>query len=444
MSLWPSPWPAEDGGPERSQAPSGLPGLAIAAGERLATCAVRDAFASTMVVLRDPGEVYLLRHTMGARPHFDPTTCWVERMDPVTLEPLERSRELAAGPFWPGGMLAHADGSLHVVFGRHCHRLSPGLEVLAARELPVDAPYNSLVVLGDGTLAMKDIDRGLARPATLTLLDPATLEPRCEDVRLPESAVARLSAHEDRLYAVGASAVHGWRWDGRALTRELEVPYLERGGQSYGWDPVIEGGHLWFLDNGAHDYTSTMLNAGVSAGPVHLHRISLSDPADREMIEICGRPRGAVTNPPLYDPDRRIAVGYDSANAVLAAFRMGDRLERLWERPLAHAAHMIRYPDTGELIVADWSGPALAGSALARAIGPRAGWAPRSRMIRAAAARAGGDDVLVLDIESGAEIARAHVPGMFQSVLFPAPGWDRDLYWCTFSTVARLQVRPAG
>jgi hypothetical protein len=29
---------------------------------------------------------------------------------------------------------------------------------------------------------------------------------------------------------------------------------------------------------------------------------------------------------------------------------------------------------------------------------------------------------------------------MFQSVLFPAPGWDRDLYWCTFSTLARLAV----
>jgi hypothetical protein len=33
---------------------------------------------------------------------------------------------------------------------------------------------------------------------------------------------------------------------------------------------------------------------------------------------------------------------------------------------------------------------------------------------------------------------------MFQSVLFPAPGWGRDLYWCTFSTVARLEVAPAG
>jgi hypothetical protein len=32
---------------------------------------------------------------------------------------------------------------------------------------------------------------------------------------------------------------------------------------------------------------------------------------------------------------------------------------------------------------------------------------------------------------------------MFQSVLFPAVGWERDLYWCTFSTLARLEVVPA-
>jgi hypothetical protein len=60
--------------------------------------------------------------------------------------------------------------------------------------------------------------------------------------------------------------------------------------------------------------------------------------------------------------------------------------------------------------------------------------------VRAAAARRSGDDVAVLDIESGVELARARVPSMFQSVLFPAPGWGRDLYWCTFSTLARLEV----
>ena len=49
--------------------------------------------SSTMVVLRDPGEVYLLRHTMGLD-----TVSWVEQIDPETLEPVRRSPDLAAGP----------------------------------------------------------------------------------------------------------------------------------------------------------------------------------------------------------------------------------------------------------------------------------------------------------------------------------------------------------
>ncbi len=440
MSLWPSPWPAEDGGPQRSQAPASGSGLRIGPGDGLVTTAVRDAFATTMVVLREPGEVFLLRHTLGRRPQSDPVTAWVERIDPLTLAPLQRSPDLAAGPFWPGGLAAHADGSLHVVAGRCCHRLSPDLELLASRTLPAPRPYNSFVTLGDGTLAMKDLDRSLAHPARISLLDPETLEPRCPEVLLPESAVGRLSADGDSLYVIGATTANRYRWDGAALAHDLQVPYLAGPGQSYGWDPVIAGGQLWLLDNGDHDYVTTMLGAGVAPGPVHLVRISLSDPGDRELVEVCGAPRGAVTDPPLYDPERRIAIGYDSANGILAAFRFTDHLQPLWRRPLAHAAHMIRYPDTGELVVGDWSGPALLSTRAYRAVGKRAGWAASSPAIRAASARRMGDDVVVLDLETGAERARARVPTMFSSVLFPAPGWARDLYWCTFSTVARLAV----
>ena len=104
---------------------------------------------------------------------------------------------------------------------------------------------------------------------------------------------------------------------------------------------------------------------------------------------------------------------------------------------------MILYPDTGEVVVHDWSGPWLTRSRLARALGDRAGWIPHNPRLRAVADRRAADDVVVLDIASGAERARARVPTMFQSVLFPAPGWDRDLYWCTFSTLARLEVAPA-
>jgi hypothetical protein len=439
-SLWPSPWPAEDGGPRRSQAPSGARGLAIGAGERLVTSAVRDAYATTMVVLRDPGEVFVLRHSLGGRPSHDPTVAWVERIDPRTLEPLVRSLDLPAGPFWPGGLAAHANGSLHVVFGRHCHRLSAELDLLASYELPQPRPYNSFVVLGDGTLAMKDIDRSLSEPARLTLLDPETLTPRCAEVELPESAIARLSADEDSLYVIGVTCAYRYRWSDGRLECDLQVPYLEGERQSYGWDPVVEGGQLWLLDNGDHRYAVTMLGAGVAAGPVHLIRVSLQDPSDRESVEVCGARRGAVTNPPLYDPDRRIAVGYDSANGIVAAFRFTDRLEPLWQRPLAHAAHMIRYTDTGELVVHDWVGPAVARTRVVRELSRRAGWLAGTHRFRSAMARASGDDVVVLDIETGVEQGRSRVPSMFQSVLFPSPGWERDLYWCSFSTLARVEV----
>lgn len=435
--LWPSPWPAEDGGPSRRQEPGGgVRGLAIAAGERLELAAVRDALATTMVVLRDPGEVFVLRHTLGRRPLRDPSSAWVERVDPLTLAPLQRSPRLAGGPFWPGGLAAHANGSLHVVHGRHCHRLSPDLELLATRELPGPRPYNSFVVLADGTLAMKDFDRDAREPARLLLLDPETLEPRCEPVTLPEAVIARLAADGNDLYVVGASAVHRHRWDRTRLQRDERwcVPYLEPG-QSYGWDPVIAGGQLWFMDNGAHDFATTMRGAGRAPGPVHLIRVALEDPDDRERVEVSGLPRGTVTDPPLYDERRRIAVAYDSGNGVVQAFRFGERLEPLWRRELAHAAHMILYPDTGELVLHDFHGPAWGRTALGRALSHRA-----TPVMRRAATRWSRDEVVVLDIEGGEELGRAAVPSLVQSVLFPAPGFGRDLYWCTMTTLARIAV----
>ncbi len=106
---WPGPWSAEDGGPTRRQAPAGSTagsrGLDLWPGRELRTT-TRSTFAPTMCVLRDPGEVFLLCHTIGPD-----TVSWVERIDPVTLEPVLRSPDLPAGPFWPGGMAAHADGS---------------------------------------------------------------------------------------------------------------------------------------------------------------------------------------------------------------------------------------------------------------------------------------------------------------------------------------------
>jgi hypothetical protein len=408
----------------------------------LEVTAVRDALGTTMVVLRDPGQVYVLRHTLGRRPLEDPVVAWVERIDPVTLEVLERSPDLPSGPFWPGGMAAHANGSLIVVSGRHCHRLSPSLDVVSSARLPADRPYNSFVVLGDGTLVTKDIDRSLRSDSRLVLLDPDTLEPRTDPVGLGEAVVARLSADGDRIYVVGARSVSRWRWDGSSLERDPAWGgrYLAPGG-SYGWDPVIAGGNLWFLDNGDHDFVTTMRGAGVAPGPVHLLRMSLDDPLDVERVPVCGLPRGAVTDPPLYDEERRIAVAYDSANGVVQAFRFDDRLEALWRRELDHAAHMLFFPDSGELVLHDFRGPAIHRTRAGRVLGRGASRLLRSDLFRSHAARLSRDEVVVVDIETGEERARAAVPTLMQSVVFPAPGFDRDLYWVTMSTIARVVAR---
>ena len=196
VSLWPSPWPAEDGGPARGQIPSGLRGLGLGDGERLAVTS-RDALASTMFVLRDPGELFLLRHTLGRRGPEDPVESWVERIDPVTLEPLVASVRLPAGPFWPGGLLAHANGSLDLTVGRWCHRLSSDLRVLCSRELPRARPYNSLVVLASGAR--------VSGSSTLRVVGPPDVRSRSFITRAPQASTtselygrARGSSREHR------------------------------------------------------------------------------------------------------------------------------------------------------------------------------------------------------------------------------------------------------
>jgi hypothetical protein len=442
VSLWPSPWPAEDGGPARGQTPTGIAGLGLAGGERLEVTS-RDALASTMCVLREPGEVFLLRHSLGPRGPEDPFATWVEQIDPLTLEALGSSPRLPAGPFWPGGLVAHANGSLYVTAGRWCHRLSSDLRVLGSRKLPRPRPYNSLVTLACGALVMKDLDRSTATRTTLTVLDPETLEPLAPPEEAPEPSIARLSAVDDTVYLVGDHTISRWAWDGVRLARDQgwELRYRTRPDQSYGWDVALSGGHAWFMDNGDHDYVTTMLGAGKARGPVHLVRVSLADAGDHELVPVCGAAGGSITNPPLFDPRRQVAVAYDSANGVLAGFRLqGGRLEPLWQRPFATAGHLLLFGDTGELIAYDFHAPPGARTRAARSVGARGARLVLSPRFRRLASRLAHEDVLVLDVETGVERGRASVPSLFQSVLFPCPGWSRDVYYCSFSTVARIAV----
>jgi hypothetical protein len=355
----------------------------------------------------------VLRNSVG-----DQGRSWVEQLDPLTLEVRHRSPDLDLGPFWPGGFGVLADGAVLVVQGRHVHRLDADLQPVASRSMAVAAPHNSFVVLADGSVATKDLQRPDGPASTLSVLDPVTLDDRCPPLMLPEPSVARLSADGNDVVVVGVDSLLRVTWEpdtgGLGLDPDSTVRYRTRPDQSFGWDPVVDAGAVWWLDNGDHTYNNglTFLGNGVAEGPVRLWRVTMRpdgqgwDPATVASVEICGAPAGVVTNPPLVDPSRNLAVGYDSANGVLAAFS-ADALELQWRIPLNTSQHLVLYPDTGELVANDHD-------------------------------PASGDALVVIDIRDGTVRTRTAVDSPTQSPVFGCPGVGRDFIYVSLSTIARV------
>ena len=406
-------WPGEDGGPTRHQRTSGLGSLKLSSGEHYVTTE-RLAIATTMVVWGSATSLYLLTHGIGGT-----ASSRVERIDPDTLATLDASEELPGGLIWPGGIAAHVNGDLYVVFGNHAHRLRPDCTLVASCTLPRESPYNSFVIVDSGHLVTKDFGGRLPSGASfgdstqVCVLDPED----CSVVAtfdLEEGSIARLSSDGQMVVIVGIDhvVVVDIHPSTGAVSERLRTRYRTVDGQGYGWDPVLEDGTAWFLDNGegSEAFDGSLLGKGLADAPLHLVGVDLKS-GNVTMTEVAGLPRGLIANPPIVDPKRKLVVGYDSANAVLACFSIGadNTLEKRWSRNQAHGSHLLLVEDTGELVTFDFT-------------------------------PGGTDEMVLLDIESGEELGRTGTGSPVQSVLFPAPGRNRDVYYCSLSTVSRIAV----
>ena len=282
-----SPWPAEDGGPQRLQtAPiASAPGLNLRPGERLA-CTTRHTLLSTMTVLGAPGEVYLLTHSaLRARLGLATTAC-VEKIDPVSLQPLARSPRLPGGPMWPGGMAVHRNGDLFVVYGRYLHRLNRQCQTLASLQLPVDAPYNSFVVLDNGLIVTKNLSDTVA--ARLTVVDPATTARACADLDCPEPSIARLSAMGNTVYVVGVRSIFRYHWSDADSQLVFDADWR--------FDYIGATGSLYNLQRQATAWiTETAQAQGRTLTPEQLNQ---------QVAATMGLPAELIANP----PDRPSAV----------------------------------------------------------------------------------------------------------------------------------------
>lgn len=404
---WNSPWPAEDNGPERLQS---TPGFDVPTGAKLGLTHRRTQI-STMVVLGDPGEVFLLTHE-ALRARIGMATCSkVELIDPHTLKPICSSVRLPGGPMWPGGMAVHSNGRLIVVYGRYAHALTRQCELIASHLLPEKEPYNSFVVLDNGYIVCKNLSR--TRKARISVLDPTSLQAVCEPIVAPEPSIARLSSQGNTVYLAGLQHVYRFDWSEKAQSLSLDEhwqpDYLQGSGNTNGWDIVLSDDTAWLMDNGHHNYLYKMLGAGVSKHANSVIGIPLDDPLVVTRLEVSGKRAGSVTNPPLFCTQNKILLAYDSANAFLQAYRVGSQLTPLWNKPaFGCASHMILMRSSNTVWINDY--------------------------------RKMGEEVVALDLLTGMEKARIRTPGKMQGVVFPCIGWENDLYWSSMDQVCRIYL----
>lgn len=422
---FPSAWPAECGGPRRQKLVA-TGGLGLRPGEALASTVRHTGGWPVLVVQRERGELYLqggagLR--AGEAPPLrrpdDPGPGWLERVDPVSLEAIGRSVDLPSGGWlWCGGAVVHANGDLYVVNGRFCHRLAPSCGVVAERELPLDSPYNGLLILSDGNLITRNLGFRADDRAGFIVLEPERLRTVAE-LEIPERCMARFSCDRsaDREYVYFTTPSQVRRLIYRSGRLELDLDwagsYEMSGDQSDAWDTTIGSDSVWLMDMGRPPAW-----LGRATAPQRAFRFSIENPSDRDVLDVIGRPGAWNPSPPTYDPTRQILVHFDSINRRVVAHRYqrAAPLRLLWERPFRNLTQMIVWLDTGELVVEDSSSPDPV------ALEPSA-------------------DAVLVDIETGSELGRAPIGAAATTGMFCSPGFGRDFYVCSMAgSVARIYV----
>jgi len=397
----------------------------------------RNGRWNVMVVERDPGE-WFVGGTMAAF-SGPPPFGWVERIDPGTLEPVVTSSELPCGEHvWCGAILAHANGSIMSVNGSYLHRLDPiDLSVVAERKLPVERSHNGLLALRDGSLITKDLRLEGQGGTTITRLSPDTLELVAEPLVLPEGSMGRIAADinaegNEVVYVPGTE--HVWRLgiDGDGMSVSSWRPrYRSSVDARFGlsWDACISDEACWIMDCG--DITSVRRIHEVEPngrfaeppgidlswrlpapwqGAQRLLRLDLDDAGRVDTIEPFGTPGGGIIAPPVNVPEHHRAIAWDSVNGGLAGIDTSNGLEVAWQLDVRPSMQPVVFPESGELVINDFSD-------------------------------AGGDDLIVVDVESGRLLDRVATGSRIANGMFLTPGGNRDVFYCTTTTLARVAWR---
>lgn len=291
--------------------------------------------------------------------------------------------------------------------------------------------------MSDATLVTKDLRLEGQEGTTITRLDPDTLELIGEPLTLGEGSMGRIAADVEMgggelIYVPGSQHVWRLRVEADVLAIDDWRPRYRHAGGPWGlaWDSCLSDRACWVMDCG--DIESVRLihathpNGRYEAWPgsalswrrpapwsgaQRLIRISLDDPTDVRSVEPFGTPGGGIIAPPVNVPELGIAVAWDSINGGLAGIAAGGAdLEVLWQLEIRPTMQPVVFPESGELVISDFTVE-------------------------------GSDDVVVVDFATGSLIDGVATGSRIANGMFLTPGGNRDVFYCSTATVARVAWR---
>lgn len=426
-----SPWPAECGGPRRQKIPRS-PGLNIKEGEHLSQKTRENGEWNVMMVLRDPGEVFLMGNN-----HINSVEKYgfLEKIDPYSLECISRSPNLPSGGHtWCGGVVVHENGYLYLNNGNYCYKLDSDCHVIASKKLPQNSAYNSFLIMKDGNLVMKNIEHASDAKSKFVILEPEFLNQVADEVTIDENSMGRIAMDIDSegtqwVYVPGRDTFFRYKYEEANLTldqswmpRYRTLNYEE---QSFSWDSCISDGGCWFLDNGDNRANVTIFSTrpfgqnlpprgsvfqGLSSSPQKLFRADIKKGQKLEVVQPFDKQRGSIFSPPAFDPIHKIAIAFDTGNGLLAGLSYSKDVgfKKLWEKPTRISMQMVMFSDTKEIAVNDF--------------------------------RTGCDNVVIIDTITGEEKGRVPTESTTANGMFLSPGWERDVFYCSIGAIARAFI----
>lgn len=362
---------------------------------------------------RNRGELFVY----GYRRNPATEGAFVAKVDPRTLEEEWRTPILDPEPTdgwsYPGVMAIHGNGFIYADYASVIVKIDPETgETVARRELPEDpngtgAAYNGLVILPDGKVVAKKIERGLCDtpagatasaaairglfcsaqnglPSKLVVISPRNLR-IVSRATPPEPITGRITAGRtagtDYIYGAGRDSLFRFRYRRGELSfdRDWGKVTYRTGAQQPGTGPGQMGHFVVVQTNFVSASEPMTITAVDTRNSSHVFRIQ---PFSRESASW-------IVSKAALDAANSTIVTHDTAAGKMAAIHLSPKrgFRILWRR------------DLSSLSFSALTGPA------------------RSRQIVIPDSSQGGDSVVWLDEATGTERARSEVlaPG-------PAPG----------------------